>query len=349
MAVDARPMEILNQKKIVILQTAFIGDAVLTLPMIEVLANNNPDAKIDVVTIPKNAEIFPASPFVNEVLVFDKRNTHKGFKALYSFAKMLGNREYSFIIAPHRSLRSSLLVLLSGIKESIGFTNAAFPIVYKHQVDYEYDLHESARNISLVSDNAAKEYSSYLPKMIFSEDTKKKVDDFVDSITKGKKLIAVAPGSVWETKRYPAGHFITIIRALIKKNYLILLTGSAAEYKLNEEIRNALDENCVNVAGENNLVETIYLLSKCSLLITNDSAPTHFGMAADIPVLTIYCSTVPEFGFYPYNGKSGTISFTDLRCKPCGIHGYEVCPLSHFNCGQKLLPEIVLEKIETLL
>ena len=342
-------MEILNQKKIVVVQTAFIGDAVLTLPMLEVLANNNPDAKIDVVTIPRNAEIFLASPFVNEVLVFDKRNTHKGIKALYSFARMLGSRGYSVVIAPHRSLRSSLLVLLSGIKESTGFTNAAFPIVYKHQVDYEYDLHESARNISLVSNNVAKEYSLYLPKMIFSEDTKKKVDDFVNSITKRKKIIAVAPGSVWETKRYPTGHFITIIRALINKNYLILLTGSAAEYKLNEEICKAVGENCKNVAGKNNLVETVYLLSKCSLLITNDSAPTHFGMAANIPVLTIYCSTVKDFGFYPYNGKSGTISFTDLRCKPCGIHGYEVCPLSHFNCGQKLLPEIVLEKIETLL
>lgn len=342
-------MEILNQKKIVVVQTAFIGDAVLTLPMLEVLAKNNPEAKVDVVTIPGNAEIFLASPFVNDVIVFDKRNRHKGIKALFSFGRMLGSREYSFIIAPHRSLRSSLLVLLSGIKESIGFTNAAFPIVYKYQVDYKYDLHESARNIALVSDSASKQYSSYLPKMVFSEDTKKKIDDFVNSLTRGKKIIAVAPGSVWETKRYPAEHFISVIRALIKKNYLILLTGSAAEFKLNEEIRNVLDENCVNVAGENNLVETIYLLSKCSLLITNDSAPTHLGMTADIPVLTIYCSTVEHFGFYPYNEKSGTVSYTDLRCKPCGIHGYEVCPLSHFNCGQKLLPEVVLKKIEALL
>lgn len=342
-------MEILNQKKIVVVQTAFIGDAVLTLPMLEVLAKNNPNAIIDVVTIPKTSEIFQASPFVNEVIVYDKRNTHKGFKALLSFAKMLGSRNYSLIVAPHRSLRTSLLVLFSGIKESIGFQNSSFSIVYRNSVEYRYELHESARNISLVSSDEAKNYLSYLPKTLFSEETKKKIDGFLASLTSDRKIVAIAPGSVWETKRYPVEHFLSLVRTLISKNYLILLIGSEVEFKLNEAIQKTAGNNCVNIAGRHSILETIYLLTKCNLLLTNDSAPTHFGMAADIPVLTIYCSTVPEFGFFPYNGKSGTISLNDLPCKPCGIHGYEVCPLSHFNCGQKLLPEVVLAKIDTLL
>ena len=342
-------MEILNQKKIVVVQTAFIGDAVLTLPMLEVLAKNNPDAIIDIVTIPKTSEIFQASPFVNEVIVYDKRNTHKGFKALLSFARMLGNKGYSYIVAPHRSLRTSLLVLFTGIKESVGFNNSSFSIVYKHLVDYPYELHEVARNISLVSTNGAEKYSSYLPMMLFSDESKKKIDFFISSIAKDKKIIAIAPGSVWKTKRYPVEHFLSLVRTLISKNYLILLIGSEVEFKLNEEIQKSADNNCVNIAGRHSILETIYLLTKCNLLITNDSAPTHFGMAADIPVLTIYCSTVPDFGFFPYTGKSGTISLNDLPCKPCGIHGYDVCPLSHFNCGQKLLPEVVLAKTDTLL
>jgi len=349
MVVDARQMEILNQKKIVVVQTAFIGDAVLTLPMLEVLAKNNLNVTIDVVTIPKTSEIFQASQFVNEVIVYDKRNTHKGFKALFSFARMLSDKGYSYIVAPHRSLRTSLLVLFTGIKESVGFNNSSFSIVYKHLVDYPYTLHEVARNISLVSSSTAEKYSSYLPKMQFYDESKKKIDIFISTIAKDKNIIAIAPGSVWETKRYPAAHFISITRALINKNYLILLIGSEVEFKLNEEIQKAVGNNCINIAGSHSIPETIYLLTKCNLLITNDSAPTHFGMAADIPVLTIYCSTVEDFGFSPYNGKSGTVSLNDLPCKPCGVHGYEVCPLSHFNCGQKLLPEVVLAKIDMLL
>ncbi|MCK9425276.1 MAG: lipopolysaccharide heptosyltransferase II [Ignavibacteriaceae bacterium] len=342
-------MEILNQNKIVVIQTAFLGDAVLTLPMLEVLAERNPNAKIDVVTIPKNSAIFLASPYVNEVIIYDKRDTHKGMKALFAFARNLRQNKYDVIVAPHRSLRTSLIVLFSGIKESIGFSNSTFSLVYKHAVKYNYQLYETARNISLISDNAENLYLKYLPKVNFTEEIKQKVDKLVSSFPKESKIIAIAPGSVWFTKRYPKEHFITLSRALLNKNYLILLIGSEAEFTLTEEIRQSLNGNCINIAGKYSIVETIYLLTMCSLLITNDSAPTHFGMAANIPVLTIYCSTVPDFGFFPYNEKSSFVGLDNLTCKPCGIHGYESCPLAHFNCGQKLLPENVLEKLETLL
>jgi len=342
-------MEILKKKNIVVIQTAFIGDAVLTLPMLQVLAEKNPNAKIDVVTIPRNAEIFEASQFVNGVIIYDKRKKHKGIKALLSFANELRKKNYDIVIAPHRSLRSSLLVLFSGIKESVGFTTASFPSAYKHLVNYNYELHETLRNISLVTNNVENCYSKYIPKISISENIKVKVDTSLSSLKNGKEIIAVAPGSVWNTKRYPKEHFTSVCGELIKKNYLILLIGSETEFDLNEEIRLALDDNCVNISGSFTVVETIYLLSKCKMVLTNDSAPTHFGMAAEIPVVTIYCSTTPEFGFSPYNEKSETVELNNLSCKPCGIHGYKECPLRHFNCGRKLLPEMVLEKIVTVL
>ena len=72
-------------------------------------------------------------------------------------------------------------------------------------------------------------------------------------------------------------------------------------------------------------------------------------MCVDIPVLTIYCSTVPQFGFYPYNSKSKYISFSDLECKPCGIHGYSKCPLNTFDCAKLLKPETVLQAAKELI
>jgi heptosyltransferase-2 len=72
-------------------------------------------------------------------------------------------------------------------------------------------------------------------------------------------------------------------------------------------------------------------------------------MSADIPVLTLYCSTIPQFGFYPYNNKSSYLSYDDLKCKPCGIHGYDACPLSHFNCGKFLKPQLVIHEAKRLL
>ena len=73
------------------------------------------------------------------------------------------------------------------------------------------------------------------------------------------------------------------------------------------------------------------------------------GMCADIPVLTLYCSTSYNFGFYPYNEKSSYLSYDDLFCKPCGIHGYNECPVGTFDCGFLLKPGIVISKIEKML
>ena len=75
----------------------------------------------------------------------------------------------------------------------------------------------------------------------------------------------------------------------------------------------------------------------------------NYACAWDIPVLTIYCSTVPGFGFYPYNNKSKYLSYDKLDCKPCGIHGYRVCPVNSFDCGYKLIPEDILEEVEKML
>ena len=91
------------------------------------------------------------------------------------------------------------------------------------------------------------------------------------------------------------------------------------------------------------------MMRNCDGLICNDSAPTHMGMCADISVLTLYCSTVPEFGFYPYNEKSTYLSLPDLECKPCGIHGHNECPIASFECGVKLSPDLVIKTLQELI
>jgi heptosyltransferase-2 len=63
----------------------------------------------------------------------------------------------------------------------------------------------------------------------------------------------------------------------------------------------------------------------------------------------LYCSTVPDFGFYPYNKNSYFLTYSDLSCKPCGIHGFPKCPLGTFDCGYKLNPALVISKIEEMI
>ncbi|NWF50100.1 MAG: glycosyltransferase family 9 protein [Ignavibacteriaceae bacterium] len=336
-------------EKILVIQTAFIGDAILTLPMIQQLKKQFPSSSIDVVCIPVTREIFACSEYVDEVIVLDKRSRHKSILSLFGFIRELKRNKYTRIYSPHRSFRTSLIVLNSGVRETFGFSNSSLSSVYKNIVEYKLSDHEVKRNLNLVGTNWEQQDWRILPEISFPVESEKDVELFFQKNKLSAGFIAVAPGSVWKTKKYPEEHFVEVVKKLFDKDENVVLIGSEREIEICERIAKKFDKKVFNAAGIFSIIQTIILLKKAKLLICNDSAPTHFGICADIPVLTLYCSTVPEFGFYPYNKKSSFISIDDLKCKPCGIHGYDVCPLNHFDCGVKLLPEKVFNKVAEML
>lgn len=331
-------------EKILIIQTAFIGDAVLTLPMIQKLKEFFPGSVIDVLAIPLTAEIFHASPAVDNVIVMDKKGKHKSFFALIRLAKYISGQDYSRIYSPHRSFRSAFIVLESGVRDTYGFSNSSLKYVYKNIVEYRSKEHEVRRNLDLIGFEG--EDWRIIPQVNEAPELKEKISCLLRQHNLSGSIAAVAPGSVWNTKRYPVEYYEIIIEYLKSKYTVVLLGGNS-----DKEICSSLAEKfpqVVSFAGFLTLVESVEFLRRVRILICNDSAPTHLGMCADIPVLTLYCSTVNSFGFFPYNQKSSFLSFDDLSCKPCGIHGFEKCPIGTFECGYNLKPEKVIMKIEEL-
>lgn len=337
-----------EEKKILIIQTAFPGDAILTLPLIQELKKKRPEYSIDVLCIPSTAEIFAASPRVNSVILFDKKGNQKSFFAFIRFIKQLRSNNYEIVYSPHRSLRSALIALNLSAKETYGFENSSLKFAFKHTVKYDPSVHEVKRNLEFVGDDYSVDNWRIIPEVTVPAESKKKVQKFF-SDNKIDKSITIAPGSVWETKKYPVEYYKQIIEHFTALKYQIILIGGTDDKMLCETLQGDEKENVYITARDFSFIETIELLKNTSLLICNDSAPTHLGMCANIPVLTIYCSTVPQFGFYPYNLKSDNISYDNLFCKPCGIHGYNNCPLGTFDCAKLLVPNLVIEKAEKLL
>ncbi len=338
----------MENRRVLVIQTAFLGDAILTLPMIQKLNELLPDSLIDVVCIPSSEEIFQSSPFVNNIIVYDKRGKHKSLMNVFRLAYKIKKNGYERIYAPHRSFRTALLVLLSGVKETYCFDKASFSFVFKHKIKYRVNYHEVQRNLELIGVNVDKVSWKILPTVQSQPNLKEKVESLISNIP-NKKLIAVAPGSVWATKRYVKEYFLEVVNYLINKSYTIILIGGLRDRDLCLEVKNNFSNSVYTVAGDLSIIESIELLKYCKVLISNDSAPTHLGMCADIPTFTIYCSTVPSFGFYPYNEKSMWISYDNLECKPCGIHGFKKCPIKTFDCAYKLKPEFVIGKLENML
>ncbi|UCH65585.1 MAG: glycosyltransferase family 9 protein [Ignavibacterium sp.] len=347
---DAQKVEALNnESKILVIQTAFLGDAILTLPMLKKLRDRNPEAQIDVLAIPSTTEIFSAASYVDNVIVMDKRGKQKGIRALNKFVKELKANSYTKVFSPHRSFRSAYIMIRLSGDESYGFDNSSFRYAFKNLVKYEQKYHEVQRNISLIGENVDADSWKIKPEISIDEAIENNVDNFISNNNLNSGFISIAPGSVWETKRYPKVNYIELIKLLTNKNETVVVIGSDDDSILCNEIASNFSSNVLSVAGKFSVTGTICLLKYSKLLITNDSAPTHMGMCADIPVLTIYCSTVSDFGFYPYNDKSQFVSYNELDCKPCGIHGYDECPVKTYDCGYKLLPAEIFAITEQMI
>jgi heptosyltransferase II len=261
--------------KFLIIQTAFIGDAILTLPMIQKLAELRSDSIIDVVCIPSTREIFSASPFVNEVLTMDKRGEHRSLKGMLKFINNIKANNYNRIYSPHRSFRTSLIVLLSGVRDTTGFSNSAVKFVYKNIVEYRYDRHEVQRNFDLIKFIYNDDNWRVRPELNITEIMKNKISDFLKTNNIGKGFISIGPGSVWTTKRYPFEYFIDIIYFLLEKGKQVVLIGGSKDAEITSMILSKFNKDVFDTAGQFSLIESVELLRNSALLVTNDSAPTH--------------------------------------------------------------------------
>lgn len=337
---------------ITILQTAFIGDVALSLHLAQVIKSLHPSSHLTFVTTPQAQQLAACSKAINKVIAFDKRRTHKGWKGIRHIIKQLQALHTDCIISPHRSLRSSLITYLTSPLISVGFDKNAMSLLFKHRVRYEKHVHETKRNLNLMTvfddfniDNA----NSIATEIKIPDDDIKYIDNLLDCKLpdSSSPLIAIAPGSVWETKKWGKDNFIDLCKSLNDRHYRIMLIGSKDDAGLCDSIANNSDS--VSLAGLTSLPQTLRILQMVDLTISNDSAPCHLSELAGSPVIAIFGPTVPDFGFAPRMKRSSIIQINGLDCRPCAIHGSKTCPIGTHDCMQLIESSMVLNAVEEIL
>lgn len=335
-----------------VVQTAFPGDVILTLPLIQELKKEYPEAVVDFVVIPKCAELLVNHPSVNKVIIYDKHGSDSGLRNFFRKVKELRKNTYDIAIVPHRSIRSALLVKLAGIPERIGFNKSAGKYLHTKRVAYESSIHEIDRICSLMRplgiDPPLKEY----PRLFPSFHDKKKVGHFLSEhgIQHVNKLICAAPGTVWKTKQWPAERFSELLRKLSSHDYPVVLIGGREDAELCEKIRKEVGTSLISsAAGILSFLQSAELMGRSRLLISNDSAPMHIAVAMRIPVVAIFGATIPEFGFAPYGESDVVVETKGLDCRPCSIHGGERCPIKTFDCMNRISADAVYDHVMKLI
>jgi lipopolysaccharide heptosyltransferase II len=331
----------LTLKKILVIQTAFTGDVVLATPVIEKLHRVFPEAKIDFLLRKGNESLLKEHPFINEVLIFDKKKDK--LANLWKLMWKVRRKKYDLIVNAHRFGSSGIITAFSGAKERVGFDKNPMYAFFTRKIVHEIGTgkHEVRRNLDLIEHYA--DNGSSRPKLYPTEGDRKLISYFKNV----GEYICIAPSSVWFTKQWPVEKWAELIR-IIPKQYRIYLLGGPDDIKLGEEIiKRAGKENVANLAGQLSFLQSAALMESAKMNYVNDSAPMHFASAMNAPVTAIYCSTVPSFGFGPLSDNSRVVETeVPLNCRPCGLHGHAECPELHFKCALTIEAARVMGKLE---
>lgn len=325
-------------KKILVIQTASIGDVILMTSVLEKLNQKFPESKIDILIKNENASLFTHHPFISSLLLFDK--SENKYKNILKLIFQIRDKKYDLIINLQRFFSSGLITIFGGAKQTRGFKKNPLSIFFSkrfnHSISLDSKLHETERNQNLIKDIT--DLVSIKCKLYPSQHDYAKTSAF-----KTQKYICIAPGSLWQTKQFPKEKWISFA-SQVKIDTIIYYIGGKNEFELSEEISHeSKHQNSINLCGKFTLLENTALMEHAYMNFTNDSAPLHLASSVNAPVAAIFCSTVPEFGFGPLSEHSHIIQTeTELKCRPCGLHGFTSCPEKHFKCGhtidiQKLL------------
>lgn len=320
-----------------VVQTSYLGDMVLTTPLLSYLAERG---AVDVLCTPAAAALLANHPALRDVIVYDKRGGDRGVGGFLRMASRLRRAHYAAAYHAQGSARSGALTVAARIPDRVGFATSAGRMFYNTRVAPIDNMHHAARLLSLGTRDPLRSVAPRVlrPRLYPGVAERQAVDAVLGSERDQRPLIALAPGSVWATKRWP--HYADLAKELATGARMVVV-GGAADRELAEAILAAAGERAVDATGRLSLLASAELIGRSALLVTNDSSPLHLASAMNTPTLAIFGPTVPEFGFGPLAERAEVTGVDGLTCRPCDRHGPQRCPLGHWKCMRDLSPEAI--------
>lgn len=313
--------------KFLIIQTAFIGDAILAAAVAEKLHLQYPASHIDLLVRKGNESLFIDHPFIKKVFAWDKKQGK--IKNLLSLTQEVRSNKYDHVINLHRFASSGIITAFSGARTKTGFDKNPLSFLFSKKIKHEIGAgkHEVERNQQLIADITDAQFTK--PRLYPSEKNFNAVKQY-----KTKPYVCIAPTSVWFTKQFPKEKWLALCDRF-PVDLMIYLLGAPGDAEACEWIRSrSVNKNIVNLSGKLSFLESAALMKDANMNYVNDSAPMHIASAMNAPVTAIYCSTVPAFGFGPLSDHSKIVETSfQLECRPCGLHGHKECPMGHFKCA----------------
>ena len=338
-----------SQAKIMIRAANWVGDAIMTTPVIRAVRKNFPKAEITVLAKPWVIPVYENNPYIDKILLYDNNHRHKkGFGTLL-LAKDLRACRFDLAILMQNAFEAGLLCFLAGIKERLGYNTDARgfllnrsiklnPVLKKGHLIDNYigilkgaSLADDGRDLDLFLSKSDQAFARH-----FLEQEK---------FDLSRPVIGINPGATGGTaKRWFPERYAKICKNLAQEfKVKILIFGGPSDNELGAYIAGLSKGSCINIAGKTSLGQAFALIERCALFITNDSGLMHAAAALGINQVAVIGST-DHISTSPSN-KNSIMVRVPVSCSPCLK---DVCPTDH-QCMDNISVDMVMETCKSLL
>ena len=328
--------------RILVVAPSWVGDAVLSQPLLARLKARDPGATIDVLGPPWALPVYRRMPQVAGTHSLPFGHGELKVAARRRFAKTLPRYDRAIVLP--NSLKSALVPWFAGIPRRTGWRGEwRYGLLNDVRVLDKAALPLIVERYAALADEPGAGFERPLaePRLVVDVAERAALVQRL-GLDLSRPVAAFAPGAEYgPAKRWPARHFASLARTLLDRGWQVWLMGSAKDAPVTSEIQGLSGGRCHDFAGRTSLGEAIDLMSLAARVVTNDSGLMHIAAALDRPTAAIFGSSSPAFT-PPLSAKAKVISLR-LSCSPCFAR---VCPLGHTNCLETLPPEDVLAVLE---
>jgi len=335
--------------RILIIQTAFLGDMILTLPLIDLLRAKGAASELAVIAAPAGARLLETQGSVEEIIEFDKREADSGPSGTLRIARAGRTFGADVVLVPHRSFRSAAIAALIGAAKRIGFDESGGRALLTETVRYRARGHEIERVASLAEPLGVELPPGRIPFRVRVDETAEHgLDARLRDGGVEDRFAVLAPGSRWATKRWPEQRYAELAGRLTESGLGVVIVGGEDDREVSACVASLAGTKVLDTTGSLTLAQWLAVVRRSSVVISNDSAAAHVAAGVGTPVVAVFGPTAPEQGFAPYTDRSAIVA-AELDCRPCGRHGADDCARGTHQCMEDVTVSRVFKAVRGLL